>query len=152
MHTRGSSMRHCTRSMRAVVSSCWSSGRRMRPNGRRLSTDWSAPRRLESLALHRQFGFERLAIAKDRRDGELLLAGHEANRAIALGWISFDEDAIPTLGVPDVVDAHVVMRAPEKRNGVEPFRGAKYVARGRLSLALRDDPVFDADLRARVRI
>src|SRR5262245_27572636 len=50
-----------------------------------------------------------------------------------------------------VVDAHVVMRAPEKRHIVEYFVGAQDVPGGRLSLALRDHPVLDANALAGVR-
>src|SRR5262245_5309264 len=51
-----------------------------------------------------------------------------------------------------VVDAHVVMRAPEKRHIVEYFVGAQDVPGGRLSLALRDHPVLDANAVAAVRV
>ena len=56
-----------------------------------------------------------------------------------------DRHRIPPLGVADVVDRHVVVLAPEERHRVEPLAAAQHVARGHLTLPLRDHPVLDAD-------
>ena len=63
-----------------------------------------------------------------------------------------DLDGVPSLGVADVLDRDVVVLAPEKRNRVEPLAIAEHVPSGHLTLALGDDPVFDADSRAGVGI
>src|SRR5437763_1358719 len=64
---------------------------------------------------HRQFCVEALLVSEDRRDRERLSVLHEANGHVLVLRLPVDVEAIPFLGVADVVDAHVVMRAPEER-------------------------------------
>src|SRR5690348_16539504 len=103
------------------------------------------PREALRLALHRDFRHEAVAVAIDGRDGEHAAAALVAHDAIACGDVAVDFDVIPALRMADVVDRDVVMLAPEERHGVEPFAAAEHVERGRLSLALCDDPVLDAN-------
>src|SRR4029077_1650183 len=63
-----------------------------------------------------------------------------------------DLHAIPSLGMPDVSDRHVVMPAPEKRHGVETLAPAEHVPSGSLALTLGHDPMFDANVLASPRI
>src|SRR6266550_2384657 len=109
-------------------------------------------RSILALPLHSDFGLEILAIASDAGDGELLVAGHVLHDAIALGRITFDDCTIPTLGVAHVVDLDVVVHAPEERDGIEALARAENVAGRCLALALRDDPMLDADRAAAVGI
>src|ERR1019366_6516680 len=55
-----------------------------------------------------------------------------------------DANAVPLLGVADVVDGDVVVLAPEKRHGGEALAPPQHVAGRDLALALRHDPVLDA--------
>src|SRR5207245_9701933 len=72
--------------------------------------------------------------------------------AIAARDVAVDRHFIPDLGVARLVDRHVVMLAPEKWHGIELLSSTEHVARGRLALALCDDPVFDPDRLAAVRV
>src|ERR1051326_6459279 len=60
--------------------------------------------------------------------------------------------ALPSFGVPDIVDAHVEVRAPEERHLIEPFARAQNIPRRGLALPLRDDPVLHANRLARMPI
>src|SRR6185369_7744525 len=84
--------------------------------------------------------------------GERLVAAHEAHGHRLFARIAVYFDAIPLLGVADVVDAHVVVRAPKERSLRERLTRAKYVSGGRLAVPLREHPVLDANAVARVRI
>ena len=54
--------------------------------------------------------------------------------------------------MPDVRYRHVVVLAPEERHGIERFARAQDIERGGLALPLGDDPVFDTDLKAAMRV
>src|SRR5205814_2078520 len=95
---------------------------------------------------------ETLAIAEDRRDGQLLFAREILDDTIVLGWIAVDRRPIPAFGVSDVVDADVVVRAPEEWYGVVLLVRAEHITRGGFALSLRHDPVLDANRGATVRI
>ena len=60
--------------------------------------------------------------------------------------------AVPLLGVADVVDRHVVVRAPEERDIVVRPTQSEHVACGSLTLALRVHPVLHADALAGIRV
>src|SRR4029079_5358335 len=77
---------------------------------------------------------------------------HESNGDVPVCSVSIDVDAIPLLGVTHVVDAHVVVRAPEKRNLIEPLACAEDVSGGDLSVTLGKYPVLDANPFAGVGI
>ena len=70
--------------------------------------------------------FEALRVAEDRGDGERSSATLVANKTILGGDVALDSDLVPSLGMTDVIDRDVVMRAPEKgaaANGVRsPMR------------------------------
>ena len=104
--------------------------------------------RMVPLGLHRQT----LAVARERGERQLPSAEDIGHRAVAGLEGSIDLDRVPALGVADVPDLDVVVLAPEKRNRIEALAAAEDVTRRRLALALSDDPVLDADSRARVRI
>ena len=76
----------------------------------------------------------------------------EPHGDVVLRRIAVHDRGVPPLGVADVVDAHVVVRAPEERHVVEPLARAEDVARRRLSHALRHDPVLHADALAGVHV
>lgn len=69
---------------------------------------------------------EAFLIAVNRRQRERLFAGDEPDRRIVLVEAALDLDSIPGAGVANVVDAHVVMRAPEERHRVEFFPLASF--------------------------
>src|SRR5689334_21901939 len=95
---------------------------------------------------------EALLVTEDRGHREHLGAAHEAHADVVFARIAVDVDAVPVLGVPDVVDAHVVVRAPKERSLRERRARAEHVARGGLAVPLREHPVLDANALARVGI
>src|SRR6476646_3619412 len=101
---------------------------------------------------HLDFRIQTFLIAEDRSNGEGFVPTHESNDDVPVYSISIDVDAIPLLGVPHVVDAHVVVRTPEKRNLIEPLARAEDVSGGDLSVTLGKYPVLDANPFAGVRI
>ena len=76
----------------------------------------------------------------------------KAHQAIPAGDIALDGELVPLLGMADVVDRNVVVLAPEERRCGEIFALAEHVQRRDLSLALRHDPMLDADGLAAQRI
>src|SRR5262245_13553336 len=96
------------------------------------------------------FGLDRkaLAVARDRGERQRPAAQVVRHRAVARIEGAVDANGVPALGVTDVLDRDVVVLAPEERNGIEALAPAEDVARRDLALALGNDPVFDADLRA----
>ena len=72
-------------------------------------------------ALEGELGLETLAIPRDRRDRQPAIAARVGDRTVARFECAVDLHRVPLLGVADIVDRDVVMLAPEKRNGVEPF-------------------------------
>jgi len=97
------------------------------------------------VALHCQLGFEALEVAKDRGDGERAPTEPEAQKAILGRDVPVDCQIVPFLGVPDIVDGDVVVLAPEERDGRKCLTPAEHVESGRLSLALVDHPMLDAN-------
>ncbi len=85
----------------------------------------------------------------DGKDAPAPLVGH---RRVLRAEAAVDRDFVPLLGVPDVVDADVVVLAPEERDGVETFAHSEHVLRGHLTLALGDHPVLHANPIAGMRI
>src|SRR5438067_1197566 len=65
---------------------------------------------------------------------------------------AMDIDAIPGLGVADVVDRDVVVLAPEEGHRVESLAASQHVAGRRLALPFGDHPVLHANAVAGVRI
>src|ERR1019366_443343 len=63
---------------------------------------------------HGGLGFQARVITADRRDREGLARATERDGGVARGELPGDVDAIPSLGVPDVVDRQIVVRAPEE--------------------------------------
>src|SRR5439155_21505648 len=76
----------------------------------------------------------------------------EVQRHIMCADIAALLDVVPGCGVPDVIDRHVVMLAPEERDGGVALATAEHVARDRLALPLGDDPVLDAQPLAAVGV
>src|SRR5881296_3277256 len=85
-------------------------------------------RSILALALHPELGLEIRAISRDARDSQRLVASQVFHHAIIPAGISFDDGAIPTLGVSHVVDLDVVVHAPEEWDGFEALAGAKNIA------------------------
>src|SRR5262249_3988038 len=69
--------------------------------------------------------------------------------AVALHHVALDVDGVPFLSVPDIVDRHVVVLAPEERCRPEWCFHAHHVERRDLPLPLGDDPVLDANALTR---
>src|SRR5688572_20653356 len=67
------------------------------------------------------------------------------DRAVAGRDRPIDPRLLPTLAVPDISEAEVVLLRPEERHAVESFARPKDVARRRLALTLGHHPVLDAD-------
>src|SRR4030095_5389527 len=101
---------------------------------------------------HGQLLPQTLEVAGNRRHGQRAVTAPEGDRAFMARERAMDRDRIPALGVTDVVDRDVVVLTPEKRHRIEPLATPKDVPRRDLALALRHDPVLDADAIARMRI
>ena len=86
-----------------------------------------------------------LTVAEDRCERAQFAQPLEAHRDVALLGGASTAKLVPRFRVTDVVDTHVVVRAPEERHLLEAFPSTEDVARSRLSHSLRDDPVLDAD-------
>lgn len=65
------------------------------------------------------------------------------------GGIAVDVEAIPLFGMADIVDAGIVVLAPEKRHRGKALPLPDDVPRGDHTLVLRNHPMLDADLLAR---
>src|SRR5260221_703436 len=102
--------------------------------------------------LHLRLRVEAVFITEDRGHGERLVAAHEAHGYVVFARIAVDIDTVPLLGVADVIDAHVVVRAPKERSLRERLARAEHVSGGRLAVPLREHPVLDANPVTRVRI
>src|SRR6476661_34283 len=126
----------------------------IRPDGSSPFVVLGGPRRhlTSHLPLHRDLRAQALVVAEDRREGERLPALLVPHRHIALRRVAVDDDPVPLLRVADVVDAHVVVGAPEEGHLIVALAVAEDVPRCRLPHALGDDPVLDADLLAAVRV
>src|SRR6185295_8717876 len=97
-------------------------------------------------------GRQALLVAPHRGHGGDASPVAEGDDGAALLEGAVDLDRIPLRGVADIVDAHVVVLAPEEGDGVEALALPEDVARGRLPLALGHYPVLDADALAGVGI
>src|SRR4051812_33284861 len=104
------------------------------------------------LRFERQLRFEARAIASDGRDGERRLTLEEPYRRIVRVERAIDLHPVPSFGMADVPNRHVVVLAPEERHGLERLASAQYVSRGRLRLTFGDDPVLDPDVLPDARI
>src|SRR5262249_50385144 len=103
-------------------------------------------------ALEIALGFETRCVAVNRGDGEDTAAAPVGHRRVLRAEAAVDFDGVPLLGVPDIVDAHVVVLAPEERDGVEALAQAEHVLCGNLTLALGHTPVLDANAVAGMRV
>src|SRR2546427_6660082 len=103
-------------------------------------------------ALHFDLPAQALLVAEQRPQRQQLALPGQPNRHVAVGRITVYVDTIPLLRMTDVVDGHVVMRAPEKRDLIEPLARTEDVSARRLALALRHDPVLHANSLAAVWI
>src|SRR3954447_19381127 len=98
------------------------------------------------LRFERHLRFEGCAIASDCRDGERRLILEEPDRRIVRLERAIHLDPVPSFGMADVPNRHVVVLAPEERDGRERLASAQHVSRGRLPLTFGDDPVLDPDV------
>src|SRR3954464_10586754 len=104
------------------------------------------------LRFERHLRFEGCAIASDCRDGERRLTLEEPYRRIVRVERAIDLHPVPSFGMADVPNRHVVVLAPEERHGLERLASAQYVSRGRLPLTFGHDPVLDPDVLSRQSI
>src|SRR4051812_11595797 len=95
-----------------------------------------------SVLLHLQLEPQALLVPEDRRERKCLAATDESHGDVTVIRLAIHLDGIPLLGVADIVDAHVVVRAPEEGHLDERFTGAEHVAGGTLAHALRYHPVL----------
>src|ERR1700733_1488462 len=63
------------------------------------------------LALQADLGLETFKITKDRGDRERASGAPHAHQTVLIGDIAFDDEIVPTLGMPYVIDRNVVMLA-----------------------------------------
>ncbi len=64
-------------------------------------------------------GAEAFQIARNGGNRQLSISGKVRHLAVAVGRLPVDLDPVPVLGVADIGDGEVVMRAPEERYGIE---------------------------------
>jgi hypothetical protein len=86
------------------------------------------------------------AVAPNRRHCDSLCAALKGELAVVLFDAAFHIQIIPPLSIADVVKRKIVLVGPEKRHHVKPLATTHYVPRRRLSLALSDHPVLDANI------
>src|SRR5262249_42577514 len=99
-------------------------------------------------AFHRRLLLETIDVAEDRGHREHLVVAAITYQAVACFDVALDVEIVPGLGMPDVVDRHVVVLAPEERNLGESLLLAENVARRRLTLPLGHDPMLDPQILA----
>lgn len=103
-------------------------------------------------SFHRSLRPQILKISADGCNRKRTRAPLVCNRAIPLFQASIDFDQIPIFRVADVLDGDAVLARPKERHGIKTFAMSENVSRGDLSLALGDDPVFDAKRLARMGV
>src|SRR5665811_914569 len=104
------------------------------------------------LTLHLHLGLQACEIAEYRSDGEHPPLAFVFQQAILRLDIAVDRNLIPLLGVTNIINWHVVVLAPEERHRIEFLALTQHAERGDLSLALRDHPMFHADIFAGIRV
>src|SRR6266446_3464990 len=97
---------------------------------------------------HRRLLPEIIDVAEDRGHREHLAVATIAHEAVACFDVAVDVEIVPALGMPDIVDRHVVVLAPEERNLGKSLPLAENVARRRLTLPLGNDPMLDPQILA----
>src|SRR5262249_22193973 len=90
--------------------------------------------------------------AKERGGREYFGVATITQEAVACFDVALNVEIVPRLGMPDVVDRHVVMLAPEERNLGKALPLAENVARRRLTLPLGHDPMLDPQMLAAIGI
>src|SRR5215471_4859692 len=79
------------------------------------------------LALHRRLKLQTLKVARYGYEGKrppILLIG---NCALACVKAPIDFNRVPLLSVSDIVDHHIIVLAPEERDGIELLPGTENV-------------------------
>src|SRR5262249_19676075 len=110
----------------------WSSSWMLRPSSQR----------------HCHLLLEVLHVAKDRGYSQYLAIAAIAHQAITCREAALDFETVPFISVPDVVNGHVVMLAPEERDAGKSLFQSEYVARRGLALTLRHNPMLDKEILA----
>src|SRR5437868_6950707 len=77
--------------------------------------------------LHRRFRLEVFDVAEDRSNCQHFSIAAIAHEAISTLDVALDFELVPFLRVPDVVDGHVVMLAPEERHVAKPLPLSKHI-------------------------
>ena len=70
------------------------------------------------------FGAQALEIARHGGDCEFLSRTQVRHLAVVLRGVAIDLEPVPFFRVADVGDRHVVVLAPEERNGIEALTSA----------------------------
>ena len=97
---------------------------------------------------HRRLLLEIIDVAEDRGHREHLAVATIAHEAVACFDVALNVEVVPFLGMPDVVDRHIVVLAPEERHLGKSLPLAEDVARYRLTLPLGHDPMLDPQILA----
>src|SRR5262249_11907430 len=97
---------------------------------------------------HRRLLLEIIDVAEDRGDREHLAVTTITHEAVAQFDVALNIEIVPRHAMPDVVDRHVVMLAPEERNFGKSLPLAENVVRRGLTLPLGHDPMLDPQILA----
>src|SRR3954468_5716904 len=100
------------------------------------------------VALHSKFRFQAVEIPIDRGNREHAVTALVCHRTILRLKRTVYFNGIPILRMADIVNGDVIMLAPEKRHRIKTLTPAEHVSRRHLALALRHDPMFNADTLA----
>jgi hypothetical protein len=95
---------------------------------------------------------ERIFVALDGSDSEIAARAAEADEAIPMREISLDKRFVPFLRMADIADREVEVFRPEERDHHERLIVAQHVRGRDLPLALGDDPMFNTNAFASMRI
>ena len=82
------------------------------------------------LVLERDFRSQAVQVAPDGRYGEPLSATPIRDGTVARGRVAVDFQAIPMFRMADVIDARIVVLAPEERYGLETLPLPENISRG----------------------
>src|SRR5262249_55679354 len=97
---------------------------------------------------HRRLLPEIIDVAEDRGHRDAFAFATLAYQAVACLDVALNVEIVPPLGMPDVVDWHVVVLAPKEWNLGKSMPLAENVARRRLTLPLGHYPMLDPQILA----
>jgi Polyketide cyclase / dehydrase and lipid transport len=103
-------------------------------------------------SLQIQLGPQAIEITAYGRHSECSAGAPERNAAVPSFDRTIDLQRIPGLSMTHIQHLRIVVRAPEKRHGVERLVPTNHVTRRSLALPFGDNPVLDANILACVGI